>query len=189
MKLFRELELPIYDNYHIGDRISFELKDGEPVEAIAVQKENNSMIFCFVDALEQEYRMNRTDSNRGGYKTCELRKNLNGEILDRFPDEIREKMVTFENGDFLRLATEREIFGENVWGEYEDESVQQWEPMKDRRNRIGFQGSKTGTWEWCWLQNKSRNYAAYFCVVYGSGIADNSDASASYGVRPVFKLR
>lgn len=120
--------------------------------------------------------MNRTDSNRGGYKSCELRKKLNGEILDRFPAEIREKMVAFDNGDFLRLATEREMFGENIYGEQEDDSVQQWEPMKDRRNRIGFQGNKTGIWEWCWLQNKTEDYAATFCSV-------NYDGNAIYHSR------
>ena len=188
MKLFRTIEAVADGNYSVGDKISFTLNDGEKVEALAVKQEDDGMIFYFVDALEQEYRMNRTDSNRGGYKSCELRKNLNGEILDRFPAEIREKMVAFENGDYLRLATEREIFGENVWGEYEDESVQQWEPMKDRRNRIGFQGSKTGTWEWCWLQNKSRNYAANFCGVNSDGYADNDNASGAGGVRPAFKI-
>lgn len=188
MKLFRTIETAADDGYKVGDVISFTLNDGEKVEALAVKQEDDGMIFYFVDALADEYRMNRTDSNRGGYKSCELRKNLNGEILDRFPAEIREKMIAFENGDLLRLATERELFGENVWGEYEDESVQQWEPMKDRRNRIGFQGSKTGIWEWCWLQNKSCNYAALFCCVHFGGNATSSDASYASGVRPAFKI-
>ena len=188
MKLFRTIEAVADGNYNVGDVISFTLNDGEKVEALAVKQEDDGMIFYFVDALADEYRMNRTDSNRGGYKSCELRKNLNGEILDRFPAEIREKMIAFENGDFLRLATEREIFGENVWGEYEDESVQQWEPMKDRRNRIGFQGSKTRIFEWHWLQNKSRNSAACFCGVNTNGDAPYGNASHAYGVRPAFKI-
>ena len=51
--------------------------------------------------------MNPTSSNHGGYKSCALRKALNTEILDRFPAEIREKMVAFPNGDLLRLPTEK----------------------------------------------------------------------------------
>lgn len=188
MKLFRTIETAADDGYKVGDMISFTLNDGEKVEALAVKQEDDGMIFYFVDALNKEYRMNRTNSNRGGYTACELRQNLNGAILDRFPAEIREKMVAFENGDFLRLATEREIFGENIWGEYEDESVEQWEPMKDRRNRIGFQGSKTGVWEWCWLQNKCRDYAASFCFVATRGAADYCYASSASGVRPAFKI-
>ena len=188
MKLFRTIEAVADGNYCVGDKIAFTLNDGEEVEALAVKQEDDGMIFYFVDALKKEYRMNRTNSNRGGYKACELRVNLNGEILDRFPAEIREKMVAFENGDYLRLATEREIFGENIYGEEEDESVEQWEPMKDRRNRIGFQGNKTGIGEWCWLQNKSKDYAATFCCVARDGRADCHYASYSRGVRPAFKI-
>lgn len=189
MKLFRTIETTAENGYKVGDVIGFTLNDGEKVEALAVKQEDDGMIFYFVDALKKEYRMNRTNSNRGGYKSCELRGKLNGEILDRFPAEIREKMVAFEDGDYLRLATEREIFGENIYGEEEDESVQQWEPMKDRRNRIGFQGNKTGIWEWNWLQNKYDGSAAGFCNVANAGDAnDGSNASGAYGVRPAFKI-
>lgn len=188
MEVIRKISVVADGNYCVGDVISFSLNDGEEVEALAVKQEQDGMIFVLVDCLRKEYVMNRTATNKSGYDGCLLRKKLNGEILDRFPAEIREKMVAFENGDYLRLATEREIFGENVWGEYEDESVQQWEPMKDRRNRIGFQGSKTGTWEWYWLQNKSRNYAAYFCAVTDNGYASYYDASNAGGVRPAFKI-
>ena len=188
MKLFRTIEAVADGNYCVDDKIAFTLNDGEEVEALAVKQEDDGMIFYFVDALKKEYRMNRTNSNCGGYKSCELRGKLNGEILDRFPAEIREKMVAFENGDYLRLATEREIFGENIYGEEEDESVQQWEPMKDRRNRIGFQGNKTGIWEWNWLQNKYDGSAAGFCIVGYHGSASLNAASDSYGVRPAFKI-
>lgn len=188
MKLFRTIETAAENGYKVGDVIGFTLNDGEEVEALAVKQDDDGMIFYFVDALKKEYRMNRTNSNRGGYKSCELRKNLNGEILDRFPAEIREKMVAFDNGDFLRLATEREMFGENIYGEQEDDSVQQWEPMKDRRNRIGFQGNKTGIWEWCWLQNKTEDYAASFCRVDYAGGAGSRNASGAGGVRPAFKI-
>ena len=188
MKLFRTIETAAENGYKVGDMICFTLNNGEEVEALAVKQEDDGMIFYFVDALKKEYRMNRADSNRGGYKSCELREKLNGEILDRFPDEIREKMVAFANGDFLRLATEREMFGKNIYGEKEDESVQQWEPMKDRRNRIGFQGNKTGIWEWCWLQNKTENPASRFANVSDSGGANYLAASHSHGVRPAFKI-
>ena len=132
--------------------------------------------------------MNPTSSNRGGYKSCALRKKLNTEILDRFPAEIREKMVAFPNGDLLRLPTEREIFGENIYGVEEDDSVEQWEPMKKRKNRIAFQGKGTDTWEWYWLQNKYDGSAANFADVSNLGNANSNGASTSRGVRPAFKI-
>lgn len=60
--------------------------------------------------------------------------------------------------------------------------------MKQRRNRIAFQG-KNGGWEWYWLQNKCRDSAARFAYVDSSGDADYGDASHSRGVRPAFKIR
>lgn len=187
MKLFRTMEV-MEDTYKVGDVIGFTLNDGEEVEALAVKQERDGMIFVLVDCLRKEYAMNRTNTNRGGYEKCALRGKLNGEILDRFPAEIREKMVAFPNGDFLRLPTEREIFGCNSWGEAEDESVEQWEPMKQRKNRIAFQGKGTDCWEWYWLQNKADGYAAYFASVNGHGHAFYTNASYAYGVRPAFKI-
>lgn len=188
MKLFRTIEAVADGHYCVGDVITFTLNDGEEVEALAVKQEQDGMIFVLVDCLRKEYSMNRTSSNRGGYKSCALRKALNTEILDRFPAEIREKMVAFESGDLLRLPTEREIFGYNPYGEKEPDDVEQWEPMKDRRNRIAFQGSKTGTWEWYWLQNKVEGSAAYFACVDASGYAYYDGASYADGVRPAFKI-
>ena len=193
MKLFRTIEAVADSHYCVGDVITFTLNDGEEVEAMAVKQEQDGMIFVLVDCLRDEYSMNRissnrTSSNRGGYKSCALRKALNSEILHRFPDEIREKMVAFEGGDWLRLPTEKEIFGCNPYGENEPDDVEQWEPMKDRRNRIAFQGSKTGTWEWYWLQNKVKGSAADFAFVYYFGDAYYYGASAASGVRPAFKI-
>lgn len=187
MKLFRTVEAVADGHYNVGDVIAFTLNDGEEVEALAVKQEQDGMIFCLVDCLRKEYPMNPTSSNSGGYKSCALRKALNTEILDRFPAEIREKMVAFEGGDLLRLPTEREIFGENVYGVEEDDSVEQWEPMKKRQNRITFQGKGADTWEWYWLQNKYDGSAAIFAAVGGNGYADYG-ASTAGGVRPAFKI-
>ena len=101
MKLFRTIEAVADGNYNVGDVIAFTLNDGEEVEALAVKQEQDGMIFCLVDCLRKEYSMNPTSSNRGGYKSCALRKKLNTEILDRFPAEIREQMVAFANGDMV----------------------------------------------------------------------------------------
>lgn len=188
MKLFRTVEAVDNGDYQVGSVLSFALTDGEEVEALAVKQEHDGMIFVLVDCLRKEYPMNRQNTNKGGYDKCGLRKKLNGEILDRFPAELREKMVAFENGDLLRLPTEREIFGENPFGADEPDTVEQWEPMKNRRNRIAFQGSKTGTWEWYWLQNPVEDTAAYFARVRNAGYAYYNSASSALGVRPAFKI-
>ena len=191
MKYYSTIEVPgKKEGFAIGDVMAFALNDGEQFEAMAMKQEDDGMIFCAVDCLETEYQMNKKPTNEGGYEACELRKALNGEILERFPAEIRESMVPFENGDLLRLPTEKEIFGKNKYGEDEPDTVTQWEPMTLRRNRIAFQGYN-GEWEWYWLQNRLRDVASAtnFACVPSNGIANYYSASTSLGVRPAFKIK
>lgn len=173
--------------YDVEDVIAFKLTDGEDMQAMAVKQENDGMLFCMVDCLADEYPMNNVDTNEGGYENSDLRKKLNTEIIARFPADIKAMMVPFGNGDYLRLPTEKEIFGENYYGEYEGEQVRQWKPMKQRRNRIAFRG-KNGGWAWYWLQSKYRNSAG-FVNVNTNGDASGTDASDSSCVRLVFKLK
>ena len=88
----------------------------------------------------------------------------------------------------LRIPTEREIFGENPYGKDEPVSVRRFYGMENRHERIAFQGSETGTWEWYWLQNNVEDSASYFADVTYDGGADYADTSHSLGVRPVFLL-
>ena len=86
----------------------------------------------------------------------------------------------------IRIPTEKEIFGVNKYGERESDDVKQFEPMKKRRNRIAFRNDE---FEWYWLKNRGVESAPYFAFVNGSGYASYSDASYSFGVRPLFKIR
>ena len=188
MKVKRMIKSDV-STFKVGDIIKVKLTDGEKAQAMAVQQEEDGMIFCLVDCLAKEYPMNETCTNEGGYEASDLRKKLNGEILDRFPADLKALMVPFDNGDLLRLPTEKEILGENYHGEYESPYVKQWKPMKKRRNRMAFDGSKNENLQWYWLINKVRESAASFSSVSGNGYAHASFASSSYGVRPAFKLK
>ena len=188
------------ESFELGDVISFKLKDGEKVQAKAVKQTDEGVLFITVDCLKDNYPMFKnpgwllaTESWEINYFNSDLRHALNGEILDRFPDEIRSRMVGMRIGatdafDLLRIPTERELFGENRYGkEKEPDTVEQFKGMKNRRNRIAFQGSKTGTWEWYWLQNRVEDTASDFAFV-GNGGAYYYGASSSGGVRPIFLL-
>lgn len=118
--------------FKVGDIIKVRLTDGEKALAMAVQQEEDGMIFCLVDCLAKEYPMNETCTNEGGYEASDLRKKLNGEILNLFPAELKAMMTPFDNGDLLRLPTEKEIFGENYYGEYESPYVKQWYPKGNK---------------------------------------------------------
>lgn len=188
MKHLRTVEID-ENKYLLGDVIAFDLIDGEHVEAMAVREEADGMIFCAIDCLRDEYPMQQNGKFKDGYEKSDLRAILNSKIIDRFPADLRQKMIPFANCDLLRIPTEREIFGENEYGVEEPEDVERFECMKDRRNRIAFQGSGTGVWEWYWLQNRSVDSATNACYVSGYGNAGDNSASISFGVRPLFKIQ
>lgn len=178
--------------FEVGDIIKFKLTDGEKVQAMAVKQTPEGMLFVLVDCLAKEYPMfndiDDMDEEDISYATSDLRKALNGEILDRFPKEIKDRMVAVNaEGDMLRIPTECEIFGENVYGQEESKLTKRWKPMKKKRNRIAFQG-KEGAWEWYWLMNRHKDYASSFAYVNDYGGAYYYGASYSLGVRPVFLL-
>lgn len=193
MKVYRTSEVLAGGRYEVGDIVSYTMEDGEEVEAIAVKEEfdkhgNLCMVFMLLDCLKEECRMNRDDTNDGGYEESYLREQLKTEYLERFPASLRLNMVPFENGDLLRIPTEREIFGENRYGEEEPDTVEQFEAMKKRRNRMALDGSN-GETQVYWLQNKRVRSAASFCFVTNDGGADDAGASNSIGVRPLYRIR
>lgn len=177
------------DTFKVGDVIEVKLAGGVKVQAMAVQQEEDGMIFCLVDCLPGEYPMNSTRTNEGGYEESDLRKKLNSEILNLFPAKLTDMMTPFDNGDLLRLPTEEEIFGKNYYGECESLCVKQWEPMKKRRNRMAFDGTKDENFQWYWLTNKVEDFASRFASVDAGGNADYYNASNSIGIRPAFKLK
>lgn len=188
MKVKRRIESDV-DTFKVEDIIEVKLTDGTKVQAMAMQQEEDGMVFCLVDCLPGEYSMNSSNTDEGGYGESDLHKKLNDEILNLFPAELKAMMAPFDNGDLLRLPTEKEIFGENHYGEYESSYVKQWKPMEKRRNRMVFDGTKEENLQWYWLMNKARESAASFAIVASGGNADYNGASDSLGVRPAFKIK
>lgn len=181
--------------FELGDIISFNLTTGEKVQATAVRKTPNGMLFMTVDCLKDEQKMfeNLSRAEKVDYEHSDLRKKLNGEIFESFPEEIKGRMVGMRVGqtncfDMLRIPTEREIFGENPYAKDEPVSVRRFYGMENRRERIAFQGSETGTWELYWLQNKIEGPISLFVSVDYNGNANYNNAFYSDGVRPVFLL-
>jgi hypothetical protein len=142
-----------------------------------------------VDCLKYPLAMNDTDDTEGGYEKSHMRQVLNDTkdgVLAMFPKKLRKKMVPFENGDYLRLPSEKEIFGRNIYAKSEEKDVEQWEPMKIRRNRVCEYGHNTGDYARWWLRDVVSS--ANFAYVYAHGNAGNYGASGALGVRPVFGI-
>lgn len=183
------------DQFELGDIISFELTTGEKVKAKAVLETPEGMLFITVDCLKDEQKMfeNPGSAEKIDYEHSDLRKKLNGEIFESFPEEIKGRMVGMRVGhtnefDMLRIPTEREILRENTCGNDDHVSVRRFYGMENRRENIAFRGSETGVWEWYWLQNKAEYSASYFAVVGSVGYAGCSDTSDYRGVRLVFLI-
>ena len=184
--------------FELGDTIKFKLADGQKVNAMAVRQDENGTLFVTVDCLKDCYPMFKNPGAMGSMEICyfnsDLRHYLNKEVLKLFPEEIRSRMNAMPVGnneyDLLRIPTEREIFGENPYGEEESKEVKRFKGMKKRRNRIAFRATEDNKedWEWYWLQNKVKDEAAYFASVNSDGNASYDGASDSFGVRPVFLL-
>lgn len=142
-------------------------------------------LFLLDQYLDEAYPMNRKNTNKGGYEESDLRETLRSkEILDLF-DDWGDRMVPFDNGDLLRIPFFGEIFGQEDAEYFEPDGCEQWELMKDRKNRIAF---RQNCWEWGWLQNKRKGSAEAFCTVGSYGTANYWGASDSLGVRPAFLI-
>lgn len=142
-------------------------------------------LFLLDQYLDEAYPMNKKNTNKGGYEESDLRETLRSkEILDLF-DDWGDRMVPFDNGDLLRIPFFGEIFGQEDAEYFEPDGCEQWELMKDRKNRTAF---RQNCWEWGWLQNKRKGSAAAFAVVGYYGLAALHGASNSNGVRPAFQI-
>lgn len=165
--------------FEVGDTFTFKMKDGEKIKARAVQEDaNGNMLFIFEDCLKDEYTMNQI-----------LNEGILKKIYKRIPKKIRKMLVTFNDGEYLRLPTEKEIFGVNEYGEEEGTNVEQFECMKKRKHRIAFQGYKTDVWEWYWLANRHKSSAGAFAGVGLDGHSGSDGASSSGGIRPLFCIK
>lgn len=191
MKVKRQYKIEA-KTFKLGDIITFTLTTGEQVEALAVRKTPEGMLFITVDCLKDMQPVFKDtegmEDEDFSYDNSDLRKVLNGAILASFPAEIRDRMkVVYGDSDLLRIPSEKEIFGENKYGQKEGK-VKQFKCMKNRRNRIAFQGSKAIGFGWYWLMNRHKEYAYHFALIVSTGSTDFDNASYSNGVRPVFLL-
>lgn len=180
MKVLRQTEIET-NEFRVGDQV----RVGH-YTATCQTVTPKGALFLLDKYLDEAYPMNRKNTNKGGYEESDLRETLRSkEILDLF-DDWGDRMVPFDNGDLLRVPFFGEIFGQEDAEYFEPDGCDQWELMKDRKNRIAF---RQNCWEWGWLQNKRKGSATNFCSVGAYGTATNWNASSSIGVRPVFLIK
>lgn len=181
MKVLRKQEVTIQaaKEFQVGDQIEV-----GKYTATCQKVTRKGALFLLDQYLDEPFKMNRENTNEGGYEASNLRMELQKDsILDIF-SSIRDRMVPFKNGDLLRIPYAEEFFGDI--DEYEPSGKKQWPLMKDRKNRIAIREGEA--YEWGWLQNKVKSSSALFAGVSGVGYPNCGNASNSGGVRPVFRL-
>lgn len=186
MNVLRRMKIDT-DEVMVGDRICV----GE-YTATCQKVEDDGYIFLFDRYLDKPMQMNKKDTNEGGYEASDLRKIINSTyILDFFVfSNFSNELVPLENGYLFRIPFYGEIFGHDDWynsGVVEPDDCEQWELMKDKRNRI-VECMYTD-YEFGWLQNKNIMSSTYFFAVTNNGTANYYAASYAIGIRPVFKVR
>lgn len=177
MNIIRKQELAInsMNDIRVGDQIQI-----GKYTATCQKVTDTTVIFLLDQYLDKKYQMNHLNTNEGGYEASELRENMNRDFeTDPEFDTIRESLVAFTNGDFIRIPTVGEILGPDDF--YEMDDAEQWELMK------GWQGTDEEV-EWSWLQNKVDGSSAAFAIIGRSGKSGGNSATARFGVWPVIQL-
>ncbi len=166
MKVIRKQEMNVR-NFRVGDQIVV-----GKYTATCQRLYDETAIFLLDQYLDRCYTM--TELIEEDFAQIQNDPNI---------ESIKNSMVEFYPKVYLRLPTVGEMFGKNDL--YESDSFEQWDLMKDVKNRIAF---RAGKYELGWLMNKTKLSSSTFAHVTGLGRAYYNDASNSYGVRPVFQL-
>jgi hypothetical protein len=178
----------------VGDELQVELKTGE---AVAFQLADLCMgtggrpCFILKECLKDEKPMNKTNTNKGGWKKSFMREWLNETIFHQLPDElqaivmprvIKQKLgsKTVETVDKLWLPSHTEMFGADAeWAPADTEDAQ-LALFRTERSRVKECAGR-GTW-WYWLRSPHGSTSTDFCYVSSNGSAHNHTASTSRGV-------
>lgn len=189
MKAWRKIKMEI-ENYEVGDQIIVKFKDLGKFTATAQRVyEDGKTLFLF-DNCVAEHEMNENNSNAGGFYKSDLCKWMNTELVKSFPVKLLDRMIYTdkEHECLLRIPTRKEMFGEDGNSQnYEPDLGEQFELMKDRKNRVC--SLPNGEYAWYWLMNKYIRSSSRFASVFGDGSAYGTSASSSTGVRPAFLIR
>ena len=154
----------------VGDEIGIELKTGERVTLVCELVKDGHATFFTRDLLEDTHSMDegwitmyKTHlSTMGGY----LKK-----LFRLLPDDLQKVASP------LRLLREREVFGENQYGNPEEcEQLPRYRKLKNRVKRLN------GVPFSYWLASPRATDAAAFCGVNSDGSSDNYYDSNSHGV-------
>lgn len=151
-----------------------------------------SFVVGLKDCLKEEDKINREDTNQGGWESSDIREWCNDGFAQSIPQSLQPIFKNFVNStyadgkivettDLFALPAEVEVYGSTKYSAQGEGT--QFELYKNPLNRIKCIGS--GGYQALWWERSPRSSSSTrFCMVYSSGCADGSGASGAYGLAP-----
>ena len=189
------------------NEIDLTLGNGEAVTVVAAahlpaaEDKPAALRFVFKDCLAEPHQMNKTWTNRGGYRASEGRRHLLEDVLPLLPADLRavirpRKITEITEGktlvceDPLWLPSETDVFGRGheslqngVADGPDDFQLPIFLTERDRvKQREGY-----GTTPWS-IRSVHATDTRYFCLVDADGGAAGSYAYYSWAVAPGFDI-
>lgn len=176
-------ELQSKKDWNVGDQMAIPLTGIGQFTATAHKVTDTATLFIFDDYVAQR-QMNEKNTNEGGYNASDLKKWIDTDLRDAFPEWLRNDIYG------LSIPTVGELFGHgDDWDSdtFELDNDEQLELMKLRKNRVAYFNNEC---EWGWLRNATKKEvsSAAFAFVNNRGTTSCTNASDSFGVRPEFWL-
>lgn len=173
------------EKWKVGDIIQFSLSTNEKIEARCERIEEDGAIFCATHCLKEK-RPVVSDYKNLDWDKSELRKYLNEILINTFPLEIKDKMISVYKNDLLTIPSMEDIFG--------DWDFEKWKPIKPSLNNRNWdlmrymQYRVKGNWYWLRTSYYTSSYGYYWCRVDADGSAYRNYGNFAYGLAPAFKL-
>lgn len=178
----------------VGDYITEQTDAGEELDLVVVDMGPGWARFDSKDLLRAEVPYNENGRNKGGFAASDVKKHLNETVLNSLPEDLRAVIAEVErkqeNGESslcrLFLPTESEMFGRSDYSD--DDTYQQIEYYKDRRNRIKCD-EKGGEPDWYWLASVYGGSSAHCVPVSYGGYSCYRSASTELRVPVCFIIQ
>ncbi len=156
---------------NVGDEIDIMLKTGEKVTLVCERAGHRSATFFTKNLLEDTHCMNENRNAKNGEQLSTMGAYL-GKLFRLLPDELQGIIA-----EPLRLLREKEVFGENKYGN--EEVCEMLSRYSEKENRVKTLNGVPFPY---WLATPLAGTSTNFCRLLSDGSSTYNDASNSYGV-------
>lgn len=151
-----------------------------------------SFVVGLKDCLKEEDKINREDTNQGGWESSDIREWCNDGFAQSIPQSLQPIFKNFVNStyadgkivettDLFALPAEVEVYGSTKYSAQGEGT--QFELYKNPLNRIKCIGSGGYQAIW-WERSPYSSNSTFFCSVYSNGNAITITASYTHGLAP-----